>query len=84
MVGDLGNIGVDLTERPYFKHHRDNPASGFTIGTPTRSRTNGTWFIPVSQTLRRPGGEFAGAPAPSPSQAPASQTAPAPAPSGGN
>ncbi|MCX7360787.1 MAG: PAS domain S-box protein [Alphaproteobacteria bacterium] len=57
---DVGSIGVDLTERPYFKHHRDRPESGFMIGAPTRSRTNGTWFIPVSQTLRRPGGEFAG------------------------
>ena len=57
---DADNVGTDLSERPYYRHHRDHPASGFMIGSPTLSRTKGTWFIPVSQTLRRASGEFAG------------------------
>ena len=54
------SVGVDLSERPYFKHHRDQFVSRFMIGVPSKSRTNGKWFIPVSQALRRPDGEFAG------------------------
>ena len=50
---DTGNIGVDLSDREYFRFHRDQPQSGFHVGTPVRSRTTGGWLISASRPLQK-------------------------------
>ena len=61
---DTGNIGRDLSDRPYFALQRDDAAAGraatFAISVPFRSRSTGDWSIPTTRTLRRPDGSFAG------------------------
>ena len=52
--------GVDVSDRPYFIHHRDSPASDFLVGMPVRGRVTGAWVLPASRSLRLPEGEFAG------------------------
>lgn len=53
--------GIDFSGRDYFRHHRDNPDSGFFIGDPLRSLTTGTWFVSASRPLRDRDGRFLGA-----------------------
>jgi PAS domain S-box-containing protein len=53
---DTGNMGVDLSDREYFRFHRDQPQSGFHVGTPVRSRTTGGWLISGSRPLQTGGG----------------------------
>ena len=50
---DTGNIGVDLSDREYFRFHHDQPQSGFHVGTPVRSRTTGGWLISASRPLQK-------------------------------
>ena len=57
---DEGNIGFDLSNRAYFKIHRDQPQTGFYVGDPVLSASKATWFISASQRLQAPRGEFAG------------------------
>ncbi len=57
---DIGNIGISLADRAYFKVHRDQPQTGFYIGDPVRSRTTGTWLISTSRPLTDSAGRFAG------------------------
>ncbi len=52
--------GIDFSERDYFRHHRDNPGSGYLIGAPLRSLTTGTWFVSASRAVRNTEGEFLG------------------------
>ena len=42
---DVGNIGVSLADRDYFRVYRDRPGTGFFLGRPVRSRSIGTWLI---------------------------------------
>ena len=49
---DTGNIGVDLSDREYFRLHRDHPQTGFHLGSPVRSRTTGGWLISASRPLQ--------------------------------
>ena len=48
---DTGNTGLDLSDREYFRFHRDQPQSGFHVGAPVRSRTTGDWLISASRPL---------------------------------
>ena len=48
---DTGNIGVDLSDREYFRVFRDQSQTGFYLGTPVRSRTTGGWLISASRAL---------------------------------
>ncbi|HYE00441.1 MAG TPA: ATP-binding protein [Alphaproteobacteria bacterium] len=45
----------DLSDRDYFRIHRDDPASGFFIGKPVQGRATGKWFIPATMPIRRDG-----------------------------
>ena len=57
------DIGSDLSDRPYFKLFRDDPASKFALGDPVRRGTLAApsdWFIPVAHAWRTSGGAFAG------------------------
>lgn len=57
---DRGALGIDLSKRDYFRHHRGNPSSGFHIGDPVRSVTVGSWFVSASYPVRSADGEFLG------------------------
>jgi PAS domain S-box-containing protein len=48
---DTGNIGADLSDRDYFKAYRDQPQTGFYLGTPVRSGTAGEWLMSASRPL---------------------------------
>ncbi|MEO7338820.1 MAG: ATP-binding protein [Caldimonas sp.] len=49
---DLGNVGVDLADRDYFKVYQERPGTGFYIGTPVRSRSIGTWLVSAVLPIR--------------------------------
>ena len=57
---DTGTIGADLSGRPFFPKHRDNPASAFVIEPPIRNLGTGEWTLPATRALRKPDGTFAG------------------------
>ena len=54
------NIGLDLSDREYFKAHRDQRHSGFYVGTPVRGRTSNAWTVSASRPLYPGSSEFAG------------------------
>jgi signal transduction histidine kinase len=49
----------NLSDRQYFRVHRDNPAHGLYIDRPILSRL-GVWFIGISHRIENPDGSFAG------------------------
>jgi signal transduction histidine kinase len=49
----------NLSDREYFRVHRDNPAYGLYVDRPILSRL-GVWFIGISHRLDNPGGGFGG------------------------
>ncbi|MDO9308893.1 MAG: cache domain-containing protein [Deltaproteobacteria bacterium] len=51
---------IDLSDRDYFIHHRDNSASGLFISKPYKSRIDGRWRFNFSRPLRSPDGRFIG------------------------
>ena len=55
-----GDIGLDMSDRPYFATHRNRPAAEFHLGMPFRNRTTGQWWIAATQGRRGPDGEFTG------------------------
>lgn len=57
---DRGALGIDLSKRDYFRHHRGNPSSGFHVGDPVSSITVGSWFVSASYPVRGSNGEFRG------------------------
>jgi len=57
---DHGNIGVSLADREYHRIYQQQPATGFHISAPVRSRTIGTWLIAVSRPLRSADGTVTG------------------------
>lgn len=57
---DSVKLGVDLSSREYFLHHRDSGQRGFFLGSPLRSVTNGNWFVSASHAVRSAKGDFLG------------------------
>ena len=57
---DIGNIGVSLADRAYFKVFRERPDTGFYLDKPVRSRSIGTWLIGAALPVRGEGGQFDG------------------------
>jgi PAS domain S-box-containing protein len=51
---------VNLADRDYFLHHRDNPASGLFISKPFNSKVSNTWRFSLSRSLRDAQGNFIG------------------------
>ncbi|WP_164932017.1 EAL domain-containing protein [Janthinobacterium sp. 17J80-10] len=49
----------NLSDREYFRLHRDNPAHGLYIDRPILSKL-GVWFIAISTRISRPDGSFGG------------------------
>ncbi len=57
---DTGYRDIDLSDRNYFKKHRDHPEMDFEFGRPIRNRVEGRWIIPATLGLRKADGTFAG------------------------
>ncbi|KAF0814974.1 Sensor histidine kinase WalK [Andreprevotia sp. IGB-42] len=51
---------VDLSDRAYFKYHRDTPDNRPLIDVPVVSRTDGQWLIPITRRINTPDGGFGG------------------------
>src|SRR6185503_7129178 len=49
----------NLSDREYFRVHRDNPSHGLYVDRPVLSR-HGVWFIGVSRRIEARGGGFGG------------------------
>lgn len=49
----------NLSDRDYFRVHRDNPSYGLYIDRPILSKL-GVWFIAISSRINRPDGSFGG------------------------
>lgn len=56
---DIGNIGVDLSQRAYVQAYRKQPDTGFQLGAPILSQSTGTWLIPAARPIRRADGSIA-------------------------
>jgi diguanylate cyclase (GGDEF)-like protein/PAS domain S-box-containing protein len=57
---DVGNLGISLADREYFKLYITQPGTNFSLGAPVRSRSTGTWLISASYPLRSADGKFLG------------------------
>ncbi|MDL2357217.1 MAG: EAL domain-containing protein, partial [Pseudomonadota bacterium] len=57
---DVGNLGISLADREYFRTYREHPDTGFFLGAPVRSRSAGTWLIVAAYPLRDVQGRLIG------------------------
>ena len=58
---DVGNIGLDLSDREYFKlYQQKNTHAEVHLSAPVRSRSVGTWLISVSRPIQSAQGELLG------------------------
>ncbi|MES2974767.1 MAG: PAS domain-containing protein [Pseudomonadota bacterium] len=57
---DTGNIGAQMADREYFRVYQADPATGFHISAPVRSRSTGNWLISASRPLRDAKGAVTG------------------------
>ena len=55
---DVGNIGTQTADRPYFQAYLRDPRTEFFIGPLIRSRTQGTWMMSVARPIRDAGGQI--------------------------
>lgn len=53
-------IAGNNADREYFRYHRDHPDRAVHVGRPVRSRSSGSWVLPVSRRVDNPDGSFAG------------------------
>ncbi|ARE40785.1 diguanylate cyclase/phosphodiesterase (GGDEF & EAL domains) with PAS/PAC sensor(s) [Rhodovulum sp. P5] len=53
-------LGLDVSDRAYFRVHRDGEVHSHYMGAPIRNRFNGAWSLPVSVAVRDSSGAFAG------------------------
>ena len=61
VAGTESGVGaLDMSDRPYFIRHRDDPTVEFMVGAPLRGRFTGAWVLPATRGLRLPSGEFVG------------------------
>jgi len=44
------NVGVDLSERPYFGHHLHHEGNHLHVAEPVKSRISGDWLLPVTKS----------------------------------
>jgi len=53
-------LPLNLGDRDYFRHHRDNAGRTMLIGEPVASRPRGVWAIPITRRIDNEDGSFAG------------------------
>lgn len=51
---------VDLSDRDYFRVHRDDLVKNLFVGLPLKGRTSGMWFLAMSRRIDGGGGRLAG------------------------
>ncbi|CAH2032373.1 hybrid sensor histidine kinase/response regulator [Trichlorobacter ammonificans] len=51
---------MQVVDREYYRHHRDNPTSALFLGRPVKSRVLGAWVFTISRRLDTPDGSFDG------------------------
>jgi signal transduction histidine kinase len=51
---------VDVSDRDYFRHHREDPSLELHVGAPVRSRLSGGWRFFLTRRVDGPGGRFEG------------------------
>ena len=51
---------LNNADRPYFQYHRDHPDRGAHLGSPVRSKSDGSWIITLSRRFDTPDGQFGG------------------------
>jgi len=59
-IGGTDGAPVNLSDREFFRFHRDHPGDGLLIGKPLRSRITGRSLFTVSRRIERPAGGFGG------------------------
>lgn len=52
--------GFNNADRDYFQFHHTHASRALRVGAPIRSRSSGSWILPVSRRLEHPDGSFAG------------------------
>jgi len=59
---NLGPVvnGVDLSDRPHFRFHLDNPGDDLFISVPVLGRESGRWSVQFTRKLTEADGSFAG------------------------
>jgi diguanylate cyclase (GGDEF)-like protein/PAS domain S-box-containing protein len=55
-----GPMGENLSDRPYFRYHRQSASRDALVGSAVRSKTDGEWIITLSRRVNHPDGSFAG------------------------
>lgn len=58
--GDGYAASIDVSDREYFRYHRDTPDKGLRIGEPFVGRVSGVTEIPLSRRLDKRDGSFGG------------------------
>jgi diguanylate cyclase (GGDEF)-like protein/PAS domain S-box-containing protein len=59
-LASSGQIGTNLSDREYFRHHLLSASKDVFIGQPVRSNTSGEWITTVSRRFNHPDGSFGG------------------------
>jgi diguanylate cyclase (GGDEF)-like protein len=54
------NIGLDLSDREYFRHFSTRDDRGLLVSVPTQNRTTGAWTTYFSRRISSPRGDFLG------------------------
>ena len=57
---DVGNIGLNLSDRAYFQIYKTQSDTVFYLGKTIRSRSTGTWLISAARPLMSDAGQFQG------------------------
>ena len=57
---DVGNIGLNLSDRAYFQIYKTQSNTVFYLGKPIRSRSTGTWLISAARPLISDAGQLQG------------------------
>jgi diguanylate cyclase (GGDEF)-like protein len=51
---------VDVSDRDYFKHHRDSAETDAYLGPPIRSKSSNRWILTLTRRFNRPDDSFGG------------------------
>ncbi len=57
---NTNSAGTDVAYREYFQFHQFNPDRNARLGLPSKSQSDGRWFLPITQRIDRPDGSFGG------------------------
>jgi diguanylate cyclase (GGDEF)-like protein/PAS domain S-box-containing protein len=55
-----GEAGANVSDRDYFRHHKDSDSREAWIGPPVKSSIDGQWIVTISRRFNHPDGSFGG------------------------